>query len=65
MIVLDGRIVAPPQLVNPSETPDGLDGSRGVQIRGGLTSQSARRIAAILTAGPLPPMVRRDEAGGG
>ena len=65
MILLDGRIVAPPWIVNPSVTPDGLDGSRGVQIQGGLTSQSARRIAAILTAGPLPAMVRRDEAGRG
>ena len=65
VILLDGRIVAPPHLVNPRETPVGLDGSRGVQIQGGLTSQSARRIAAILTAGPLPAMVRRDEARGG
>jgi len=64
VILLDDRIVAPPTLVNPRETPDGIHGSRE-QIQGGLTSQSARRIAAILTAGPLPAMVRRDEAGGG
>jgi preprotein translocase subunit SecD len=65
VIVLDGRIVAPPQAVNPKVTPDGLDGSRGVQINGGLTSQSARRIAAMLNAWPMTPMVRTDEAGGG
>ena len=61
--LLDGRIVAPPWLVNPEGTPDSLDGSRGVEIQGGLTSQSARRIAAILTAGPLPAMVRTRRGG--
>ena len=65
MILLDGRIVAPPWIVNPRVTPDGLDGSRSVPIQGGLTSQSARRIAAILNAGPLPAMLRHHEAGGG
>jgi preprotein translocase subunit SecD len=51
--VLDGRIVAVPRIDHVA-APDGLDGSMGAQVEGGLTPQAARRIAAILTTGPLP-----------
>ena len=62
-VLLDGRIIAR-QPVNHLETPDGV-ASRVIQIEGGFTWRSARRIAAILSTGPLPAMVRRNEAGGG
>lgn len=52
-IVLDDRIVTTPY-IHPREAPDGIDGSSGAQIQGGLTEETARRIAAILSAGPLP-----------
>ncbi len=52
-IVLDDRILAVP-FIDHVDAPD--DGERPVDLRiqGGLTDQSAARIAAILDAGPLP-----------
>jgi preprotein translocase subunit SecD len=52
-IVIDDRIVSVPY-IDYREAPDGVDGSR-VQIAGGLTPESARMTAALLSAGPLPP----------
>jgi hypothetical protein len=40
--------------INFREAPDGIDGARGSQISGGLTQQTARQIAAIVSTGPLP-----------
>jgi preprotein translocase subunit SecD len=50
-ITFDDRLVSVPY-INWREAPDGLDGP--LQIAGGLTTQSARQLAAILNAGPLP-----------
>jgi preprotein translocase subunit SecD len=63
VVLLDDKIIAR-EPVNYLEAPSGLD-SRVIQIHGGFTWQSARRIAAILSAGPLPAMVRRNQAGAG
>jgi len=51
--VLDGRLVAVP-FIDPQAAPDGIDGAVGTQIGGGLTPETARRTAALLSAGPLP-----------
>ena len=51
-IVLDDRIVAVPY-IDFRVVPDGIDGSAGTQIQGGLSPETARRIAALLSAGPL------------
>jgi SecD/SecF fusion protein len=53
VIVLDDRIASIP-FINYAEVPDGIDGTRGVHIAGGLTEQRARDIAVILDSGPLP-----------
>ncbi len=50
-IVLDGRVLALPY-INYQELPDGLDGG-GAQIGGGLTTQSARELAAVIAHGPM------------
>ena len=34
--------------------PDGIDGADGAQIVGGLTQETARQTAAIVSTGPLP-----------
>jgi preprotein translocase subunit SecD len=52
-IVVDGCIVSVP-FVNWRENPDGIDGGRGLHIAGGLTTETANELAAILSAGPLP-----------
>jgi hypothetical protein len=54
--VLDDRIIAVPY-VDFRSAPDGVDGSAGVGIRGGLTLDDARRIAAIIKTGPLPATI--------
>jgi preprotein translocase subunit SecD len=51
-IVLDDRILSVP-FIDFREVPDGIDGRSGMQIGGGLTPDTARRIAALLSAGPL------------
>jgi preprotein translocase subunit SecD len=52
-IVVDDRILSVPY-IDFRISPDGIDGSDGTQILGDLTPQTARRLAAILNAGPLP-----------
>ena len=52
-IVIDDRIVSLP-FIGFREAPDGIDGSAGTQIAGGLTPETARLTAAILGTGPLP-----------
>ena len=52
VIVLDDQIVSAP-FIDFRHAPDGIDGASGAQIQGDLTSQTARRIAALLSAGPL------------
>jgi preprotein translocase subunit SecD len=52
-IVIDDRIVAVPYS-NFRMAPDGIDGAEGVQITGGLTRETARQTAAIVSTGPLP-----------
>jgi preprotein translocase subunit SecD len=52
-IVVDDRIVSVPY-IHPVIVPDGIDGSEGAYITGDLTPQDVRRMAAILTGGPLP-----------
>lgn len=51
-IVLDGRVLSLP-FVDHRQAPDGIDGRRGMQISGNLTPDDARRIATLLSAGPL------------
>ena len=51
-IVIDDRIVSVP-FIDFRQAPDGIDGAAGAQISGGLTPETARRLAALLTAGPL------------
>ena len=62
VLVLDDRIMARPY-IDFRASPDGIDGADGAQIQGGLTPESARRIAAILNSGPLPGALRADAAG--
>ncbi len=61
-VVLDGRILAVPY-VDHVEAPEGLDGSAGARIQGGLTDQAARNLAAILNTGPLPASLERPRPG--
>jgi preprotein translocase subunit SecD len=51
--VIDDQIVAVPY-IDFRAAADGIDGSTGAQIEGGLTPLTARRTAAILSSGPLP-----------
>jgi hypothetical protein len=51
-IVIDDRILSVPY-IDFRQAPNGIDGAEGVQIAGGLTPQTARRLAALLSAGPL------------
>ena len=51
-IVVDDRIMSVP-FIDSRREPDGIGGSAGVQISGGLTPETARRLAALLSAGPL------------
>jgi preprotein translocase subunit SecD len=53
VMVLDDRIVAVP-FIDYRASPEGIHGASGAQISGGMSSQSARRLAAILNSGPLP-----------
>jgi preprotein translocase subunit SecD len=62
-IVLDDRILTMPY-INFREVPDGIDGSAGTRISGGLTPETASRIAAILSAGPLPAALANPVPGG-
>jgi len=52
-IVIDDRIVSLPY-IGFWEAPNGVDGSDGTQISGGLEPETARLMAAILSTGPLP-----------
>jgi SecD/SecF fusion protein len=52
-IALDDELAAVPY-IDHRQAPDGIDGSAGVQISGGLTPESARQIATILDTGPMP-----------
>jgi preprotein translocase subunit SecD len=52
-IVIDDRIVSMP-FIDFRQAPNGLDGSLGAQIADDLTPQAARRLASVLTTGPLP-----------
>jgi SecD/SecF fusion protein len=52
-IVLDDRIMSVP-FIDPREAPNGIDGSEGAHIQGGLDGERARIVAAILNSGPLP-----------
>jgi preprotein translocase subunit SecD len=51
--VIDDRIVSAP-FVDYRQVPNGMNGSNGGQIQGGLTDQTAHQTAALLSAGPLP-----------
>ena len=51
-IVIDDRIVTVP-FINFRMAPEGIDGAKGVQISGGLTPETARQTAAIVSTGPL------------
>jgi preprotein translocase subunit SecD len=55
--VIDDRIVSTP-FIDYRQTPDGIDGDRGMQISGDLTEQTARTTAAVLSSGPLPADVK-------
>jgi SecD/SecF fusion protein len=52
-IVVDDRIVSVPY-IDFRHNPDGIDGAGGSQISGGFTIASARQLASVLSAGPLP-----------
>ena len=51
-IVVDDRIVAVPY-IDFRQAPDGIDGATGLHVSGGLTPETARQLAALLSAGPL------------
>jgi preprotein translocase subunit SecD len=51
-IVVDDRLVSAP-FIDFRQAPNGLRGSAGVEIQGGLTPETARQLAALLDAGPL------------
>ena len=63
-IVLDDRIVSVP-FIDFRQAPDGIDGAAAMQISGDLTPETARRVAALLNAGPLPADLVPDEANAG
>ena len=65
-VVLDDQIVSMP-FINFRQAPDGIDGSAGMHIAGDLTPQTARQIAALLSAGPLPAdlVLESDDVTGG
>jgi SecD/SecF fusion protein len=52
-LVLDDELAAVPY-IDYRQAPDGIDGSSGVQISGGLTPDRARQVATILSTGPMP-----------
>lgn len=52
-MVIDDRIVSVPY-IDHRHNPDGVDGSTGGQIQGGLTPDTARTLTAVLNSGPLP-----------
>ncbi len=52
-IVLDDRLLSVP-FIDFRQAPDGIDGSGGAQIQGGLSGQRAEQIATILETGPMP-----------
>ena len=58
-IVVDDRIVSVP-FFDFRQAPDGIDGGAGVQIAGDLTPETARRLAALLSAGPLAADLERE-----
>ena len=53
VIVVDDRIASVP-FIDFRQNPEGIDGATGMQISGDLTRESARQLAALLSAGPLP-----------
>jgi hypothetical protein len=56
-IVVDGRILSMP-FIDYRQAPNGIDAAAGVQIHGGLTPATARQLAVVLGAGPLPVVER-------
>ena len=58
-IVLDDRLVSVP-FIDFQQTPDGIDGTSGAQIQGGLSSQRAKQIATIHNTGPMPVTLEPD-----
>lgn len=52
-VALDGQLITVPS-VDFTRYPEGIDASTGSEIAGGFTIQSARDLAAELSAGPLP-----------
>ena len=53
VIVVDDRIASVP-FIDFRQNPEGIDGATGMQISSALTKESARQLAALLNAGPLP-----------
>jgi hypothetical protein len=53
-IVVDGRLLAV-STIDPTASPDGIDGAQGVTIAGGWTLADAKQIAHVL-ATSLPPL---------
>jgi SecD/SecF fusion protein len=58
-IVLDDRLVSVP-FIDFQEVPDGIDGTGGAQIQGGLSGRRAKQIATILNTGPMPVTLEPD-----
>ena len=58
-IVVDDRIMSVPY-IDFRQAPDGIDGATGVHILGGLTEETARRLAALLNTGPLAASLERE-----
>lgn len=52
-LVFNNAILTRP-IIDPATSPDGIDGSNGAQISGGLNSAEAEQLAALLEAGALP-----------
>ena len=56
-IVIDGQIMSLPY-IDWRQAPDGIDGAAGFQISGAMTPEQAKQLAAILSGGPIPMVIK-------
>lgn len=52
-VELDGKLISV-ATIDPTDLPDGIDGTNGATIQGGFTIQSAQDLANLLKLGALP-----------
>jgi preprotein translocase subunit SecD len=63
-IVVDRQVLSRP-IINFVDFPNGIDGSAGAEITGGLDLQEARDLAKVLELGPLPVRLTSQGVQGG